>query len=334
MIDEKKGQTNRALGEARAAKNDEFYTRREFIEAELQHYFPHFRGKVVYCNCDDPKISEFYKYFKGQFHFLGLRRLITTCYKNQDSELFSKHDKESAVSVEYDGIKENIRFLRGDGDFRSPESIELLQKADIICTNPPFSLFREYVVQLVAEKKRFLIIGNFGAVSYKDIFRLFKEEKLWLGMSPRSMNFDTPNDGEKCVNAVWYTNLPHKKRTEPLILTERYSESAYPKYENYDAIEVAKVAKIPRDYAGLMGVPITFLEKWNPKQFEILGVPENLDIYGLKTQTYTTQEKKDAYFAKFGKPGTYDLDAAGVLMESGILHKKYGRVFIRNKNPK
>ena len=295
MKGEKKSrQSNASLSKARAAKNDEFYTRRESIEAELQHYFPHFRGKVVYCNCDDPKISEFYKYFKAQFHFLGLRRLFTTCYKNRNPDIFTRYDSETAVSVEYDGVETHLNFLQSDGDFRNPECIDLLRQADIVCTNPPFSLFREYVVQLAESGKKFLVLGSVGAVIYKEIFRLIMAGKLWLGNKPMGVDmlFNVPPDFAKWLRenkkegsgyrlvdgevlgrspAIWFTNLPHKKREESLILTERYSESAYPKYDNYDAINVNKVADIPRDYAGVMGVPISFLDKWNPAQFELLG---------------------------------------------------------------
>ena len=332
MKGEKKSrQSNASLGKARAAKNDEFYTRWNSIEQEVWNYRDHFRGAVVYCNCDDPKVSNFYKYFKAKFGDFGLRCLITTCYKNQDAELFSKHNKESAVSVEYDGIKENIRFLRGDGDFQSAESVELLQKADIVCTNPPFSKFRPYIAQLAESGKKFLVIGNMNALSYKEIFRLIMAEKLWVGVTSfnTGMYFNVPDDfvyaptyrfererdGEK-VNRVpgvcWFTNLPHKKRELPLILVERYSESAYPKCDNYDAIEVGKVADIPRDYAGVMGVPLTFLDKWNPEQFEII---------------WTADRGGDGMLEHLKKPhARYD-----AVVVQGI--PKYKRIFIRNRNP-
>ena len=273
--EKKTGATNTAFNKAQAAKNDEFYTRRESIEDELQHYHPHFAGKTVYCNCDDPTISEFHRYFRRNFGFLKLKRLLTTCYKNQKQDMFTKNEDKQAVHLEYDGGEEKPPvLLQGDGDFRSDECVDLLRQADIVVTNPPFSLFREYVAQLVAEDKKFLIIGNYGAVIYKEIFRLIMAGKLWLGVKHRTMEFTKP-DGSlvKSRNVFWFTNIDHQQRHEELRLAAKYkgNESDYPKYDNYDAIEVDKVAKIPRDYAGVMGVPITFLEKWNPEQFEILG---------------------------------------------------------------
>ena len=290
-IEKKSRQTNRQLGDARRAKNDEFYTRRKTVEDELWHYTEHFAGATVYCNCDDPSESEFYKYFKSDFQRLRLRRVIATGYKNLNPDMFSDHKADTAWCKEYDGTTETTRPLSGDGDFRKPESVEILRKADIVCTNPPFSKFREYVAQLVAENKRFLVIGNINGVSYKGIFRLILDGKLWLGATAfntgmyfgvpdnfvyaPTYRFDRELNGKK-VNRVpgvcWFTNLDHKKRHEDLTLTARYGDgSAYPKYDNYDAIEVSRVNDIPQDYAGVMGVPITFLDKWNPDQFEILG---------------------------------------------------------------
>ena len=269
----KTGQTNTGFIRARRAKNDEFYTRRETIEAELHYYRHHFVGKTVYCNCDDPKVSQFWKYFYAKFSEWGLKRLIATGYKSKNSELFSDHKYDTSWCKEYDGVTETTRVLKSDGDFRKPECVEILRRADIVVTNPPFSLFRDYIAQLVAEKKKFLVIGNYGSVTYKDIFQLIMAGKLWIGVSPRGMIFDTPGEGEHNVNSTWFTNLDHKKRHEELILTGSYKKdkSAYPKYDNYDAIEVNKVNNIPDDYDGVMGVPITFLEKWNPDQFELLG---------------------------------------------------------------
>ena len=306
MKGEKKSrQSNASLGKARAAKNDEFYTRWESIEEEVWNYREHFRGAVVYCNCDDPKISEFYRYFKLNFGEFGLRRLITTCYKNRNPDMFTRYDSETAVSVEYDGVETHLHYLQSDGDFRNPECIDLLRQADIVCTNPPFSLFRDYVAQLVAEKKKFLIIGNYNAVSYREIFRLIMAGKLWLGFKHRTMEFDSP-DGSvfKFRNVFWFTNMDHAARHEKLILTERYNESAYPKYDNYDAINVNRTVDIPRDYAGVMGVPISFLEKYNPEQFEIIGQMANTKI----------DEFNYGYPYIDGK-------------------RKYARILIRNKNP-
>ena len=266
--------TNTSQLIAQANQDDEFYTPREMIEAELTHYDTAlFRGKKILCNCDDPKISEFYKYFKAQFHFFGLRRLITTCYKNQNAELISKHDKEFAVSVEYDGVKENTRFLQRDGDFRSPESIELLQKADIVCTNPPFSKWREFIAMMTKSKKKFIVIGNLNAVGYKEVFPLIQGGKIWLGAANCKGAFIRPGGGESKLGfAVWYTNLPHARRDRDEIpLVAKYTAKKYPRYDNYPAIEVRRVEDIPADYDGEMGVPRSFIEKHNPRQFEIVG---------------------------------------------------------------
>ena len=274
---------NNNLHSAKKVKDDEFYTRLTDIEKEVYYYWEHFKEKTVLCNCDDPLISNFFRYFAMQFEHLKLKKLIATCYKNQQSDIFSKHDVDEAIYLEYYGdqngnrvpdIEEiSVKPLKGNGDFRSDECISFLKEADIVCTNPPFSLFREYVAQLIEYEKQFLIIGNFNAVTYKEIFPLIKNNDMWVGVSPRSMEFIKPDGGTSVVNAVWYTNLPHKKRNEELILTGKYkgNENKYPKYDNYDAIEVNKVADIPEDYDGVMGVPITFLDKYNPKQFEIIG---------------------------------------------------------------
>ncbi len=288
---------NRNLHKAKSNKKDEFYTQLVDIENELKHYRKHFRGKVVYCNCDDPKVSNFYYFFYHNFAFLGLNQLITTCYQNHNPDVFSQHDKETAIGLKYDGtslLPDTIE-LKGDGDFRSAECIELLKQADIVVTNPPFSLFREYVAQLIEYDKKFLIIGHQNAITYKEIFPLIKDNKLWLGITPRGkdMLFDVPKDYAKELvatkkegsayrivdgvvygrlgSACWYTNLDYRQRHEELILFKRYSPEEYPHYDNYDAIEVSRVADIPRDWDGAMGVPITFLNKHNPEQFEIIS---------------------------------------------------------------
>ena len=272
---------NRNLHQAKAKKKDEFYTQLVDIENELRHYRQHFRGKIVYCNCDDPRISNFFRYFSLNFARLGLKKLITTCYKNQQMDLFSQHDCEKAIWLEYDGTRNadgvpslneiGLHYLEGDGDFRSAECIELLKSADIVVTNPPFSLFREYVAQLMGYDKQFLIIGNMNALTYKEIFPLIKGNKMWLGNYRGIMNFLTPeNTISKMGNARWYTNLDHKKRHEELLLYKRYTPEEYPKYDNYDAIEVSKTKEIPYDYTGAMGVPISFLDKHNPDQFDIV----------------------------------------------------------------
>ena len=269
---------NNNLKQAKAKKDDEFYTRRTDIEKEVFHYKEHFKGKVVYCNCDDPEWSNFFIYFRENFKFFGLKKLISTHY-SVDVE----NDKAYKLEcVEYildeDGLpKATPIYLKGDGDFRSEECIELLKQSDIVCTNPPFSLFREYVVQLVKYEKKFLIIGNTNAITYKEIFPLIKDNKMWLGISPRSMKFNQDIAGVKTkdVNACWYTNLPHRKRNDELIFWKDYNNEEYHKYENYNAIEISKVAMIPKDYTGAMGVPITFIEKYNPNQFEIIGMAED-----------------------------------------------------------
>ena len=295
---------NKNLHSAKSNKKDEFYTQLADIENELKHYRHHFKGKTVFCNCDDPRVSNFFHYFSHRFESLGLKKLITTCYKNQDMDLFSTHESEKAVMLVYEGDKNGDRIpnaeeigiteLQGDGDFRSAESIALLKEADIVVTNPPFSLFREYVAQLMEYDKKFLIISNKNAITYKDIFTLIKQNKLWVGVTPMSTDllFDLPKDeienllktkkegsAYKIVNgivkgraqAIWLTNLDHSKRHEDLDLYKTYTPEEYPKYDNYDAINVNKTKDIPKDYAGAMGVPITFLDKYNPEQFEIIS---------------------------------------------------------------
>ena len=288
---------NSALTAAKAAKKDEFYTQLSDIEKELAHYKEHFKGKTVLCNCDDPRVSNFFKYFTLNFEHLGLKRVIATCYKSQSVDLFSNHDCEQAVYQIYEGDRDGnnmpdsneieVKPLKGDGDFRSEECIELLKQADIVVTNPPFSLFREYVAQLIKYDKKFVIIGPVNAITYKEIFPLIKENKLWLGygFSAGNAYFKIPEDAKsnyaagvfneqtglvKFRNCTWFTNLDIEKRHEDLILYKKYSAEEYPKYDNYDAINVDKVADIPCDYNGVMGVPITFLDKYNPEQFEIV----------------------------------------------------------------
>ena len=300
--------TNKPLRIAAKAKKDEFYTQLTDIENEMRHYKEHFRGKVVYCNCDDPKVSRFFHYFSYSFKHLGLKKLITTCYKNTNPDLFTQNKEENGLSLKYDGNKDEdripnpekigIEILESDGDFRSAECIELLKQADIVVTNPPFSLFREYVAQLIEYDKKFLIIGNKNAIAYKEIFSLIKENRLWVGTTPMSqdMLFDVPEDyaqeylankkegsAYKVVDGVvkgrsqsiWFTNLDHKKRHKNLVLYKKYTPEEYPKYDNYDAINVNKTVDIPEDYAGAMGVPISFLDKYNPDQFEILGLDDH-----------------------------------------------------------
>lgn len=288
---------NRSLNKAKDAKQDEFYTQLSDIERELKHYRKHFKGKVVYCNCDDPRVSNFFHFFSYNFKRLELKKIITTCYKNQSRDLFSTNDADQAIMLEYAGDKHGnrvpdpeeigIRQLSGDGDFRSDESIELLKEVDIVVTNPPFSLFREYVEQLVNYEKKFLIVGSQNAITYTDIFPLIRDNKMWLGYNNGDMKFRVPDyyeprktrywvdeDGKKwrsLGNACWFTNLDISKRHEEMILYKKYTPGEYPKYDNYNAIEVSRSSEIPMDYKGVMGVPVTFLDKYSPSQFEILG---------------------------------------------------------------
>ena len=287
-----------ALTAAKKAKKDEFYTQQVDIENELRHYKAHFKGKVVLCNCDDPRESEFFKYFVENFEKLGLKRLIATCYKSQNVDLFSQGDCERAIKQVYEGDKNGnmvldddevgVFELKGDGDFRSEECVEILKEADIVVTNPPFSLFREYVAQLVKYGKKFLIIGNQNAITYKEIFPLFKENMIWLGFGFRrncahfkSRYVDIASDADhrdgmiRVSGVMWFTNLDIAKRHEKMPLYKKYSRIEFPMYDNYDAIEVAKSADIPYDYDGVMGVPITFMDKYNPEQFEIVGATES-----------------------------------------------------------
>lgn len=283
---------NNNLHTAKATKNDEFYTQLEDIENELKYYKDYFKGKVVYCNCDgflNKEKSNFFMYFSLNYEFLGLKGLICTKYnpngKGKKYEYYGDLNGNNYPDEEEVFTSE----LKGDGDFRSEECIELLKKCDIVCTNPPFSLFRQYVAQLFEYNKDFLIIGNVNAISYKEVFPLIKENKMWLGVSSfnKGMYFGVPDDytyadtykfdrernGKKVMRVssiCWFTNLDHKKRHEELVLYKKYNEEEYPKYDNYDAIEVSKVTDIPMDYEGIMGVPITFLNKYCPTQFEIV----------------------------------------------------------------
>lgn len=288
------------LRTAKKVKKDEFYTQLTDISKEMKHYKNYFKDKVIYCNCDDPRVSNFFHYFSFNFEKLGLKKLITTCYKNQSMDLFSTNDTEQAIYLEYNGDKNNnnvpdpeeigIMDLKADGDFKSQESIKLLKQADIVVTNPPFSLFRDFISQLDEYDKKFVIIGNVNAITYKETFRLIKENKLWLGASIHSgdREFGVPNDypltaassridedGNKFIRVKgvrWFTNLDYKERHEDLILYKNYTPEEYLTYDNYDAINVNKTKDIPLDFKGVMGVPITFLDKYNPDQFKILGL--------------------------------------------------------------
>lgn len=313
---------NKNLHKANKAKKDEFYTQLTDIERELKHYKTHFKNKVVYCNCDDPRVSNFFHYFSYNFEKLGLKKLITTCYKNQERDLFSKNNSEHAIYLEYNGVKNGdnvpdpdeigIKHLDGDGDFRSKESIELLKQADIVVTNPPFSLFREYVSQLVEYNKKFVIVGHQNAISYKEIFKLIKEDKLWLGygfkggaahfINNQYEDYATAGNHKEGMirvsGVVWFTNLEIKKRHEDLILYQKYNSDEYPKYDHYNAININKTKDIPLDYSGFMGVPITFLNKYSPEQFEII---DGLNRYSILDGP--TEETKGKYLSQVnGKP--------------------------------
>lgn len=292
---------NKNLHKAKNAKKDEFYTQLPDIENELKHYKKHFKDKIVFCNCDDPRISNFFHYFSYNFEQLGLKKLITTCYKNQQPDLFSKNDSEKAIYLEYTGIKKGgrvpkpeeigIKRLDGDGDFRSEECIKLLKQSDIVVTNPPFSLFREYVAQLIEYDKKFIILGHQNAITYKEIFKLIKDNKIWLGHDNGGTkwfavqdHYDITTESRKKIengkkyfsmgSVVWFTNLDILKRHEDLILYKSYegNETEFPKFDNYNAINVDKTKDIPMDYDGIIGVPITFLDKFNPEQFKIIGL--------------------------------------------------------------
>lgn len=386
---------NQGLGAAKAAKQDEFYTQYIDIQQEVEAYLEFdtdtFRGKVVYCNCDDPFESNFFKYFAANFNKLGLKRLISTSYDGSpiagQLELFpeyvegnTKRQTPKGLAVILDQVKDengdgatNIddvklflkknkaarKSLKADdkypgGDFRSAECVALLKQADIVVTNPPFSLFREYVAQLVEHEKRFLIIGNQNAISYKDIFKLIKETKIWLGNKSGDMAFRVPDYYEaretrywkdetgqqwrSMGNACWFTNLDHGRRHQNLecmtmadnlkFSRTMKGKTAYARYDNYDAIEVGTYKEIPGDYDGVMGVPVTFLDKYNPDQFEIVGTTESNDPRNAyRTRWYTSAECRDAYQMRFGKPGVYDLNASGVV--GGV--KVFKRVLIRRR---
>jgi hypothetical protein len=372
------------LQTAKTQKLDEFYTQLADIEKELHHYKDQLKGKVIFCNCDDPYESNFFRYFALNFNRLGLKQLITTSYKpspiantqlglfGDDNVLGTPKGRPKVTAnklvinevgdIDDDGafdlrdIAEQLKAnknnewtpLEGNGDFRSPESIALLKQADILVTNPPFSLFREFITQLVGYNKQFLIIGNTNAITYKEIFKLIKDNKFRTGYTNFNvgMFFEVPDSWEqfhhiddksnrkiaRVSSACWFTNLDVAKHHDFIPLFKKYNPNDYIKYENYDATEIGTYRDIPVDYKDVMGVPITFLDKFNPDQFEILGMCENKDLYGLKTKVYTTKECQDAYFAKFGKKGTYDLNASGVIIKNGLLEKVYQRILIKIKD--
>ena len=379
---------NSYLSNAKNAKNDEFYTQYGDIEKEVNAYLEFdpdvFRGKTVLLPCDDPEWSNFTRYFAQNFERLGLAKLISTSYAptaaahqmtpttlESDSPLFDPHkttvngkiftltrDVSADDRINIDDLE--WQYLDGDGDFRSDEVSRLRDEADVIITNPPFSMFREFLAWIVQAEKKFVIIGSMNAITYLEVFRLIKNDRIWLGNGFRSGNaffrpltereyssgvFDAETKLVKFRNVVWFTNLDHGRRHSPLPLMtmadnvrfSRHREirgrAGYEAYDNYDAIEVPFTDAIPGDYAGAMGVPISFLDKYSPDQFEILGMPENTDPDGLKTKVYSTAECQRAYVNKFGKPGTYDLNARGVVLRNGLMEKVYSRILIRHRRP-
>ena len=383
---------NSNLTNAKTAKNDEFYTQYHDISTEINAYLDFnpdvFRGKTILMPCDDPEWSNFTKFFAQNFSTLGLKKLISTSYapgsKNYKTSyqptLFEKndpqfdeektiingkiftldHDKTGDGKIDVNDLE--WHYLKGNGDYNSDEIKKLRDEADIIITNPPFSLFRDFLPWIMKANKQFVIIGNMNAIGLKELFGYIKENKVWLGATNfnTGMYFKVPSDfvysdtykfereknGEK-VNRVpgvcWFTNIDHGKRHAPLDLMtmndnfkfskhkEIREQTSYFHYENYDAIEVPFTDAIPSDYKGVMGVPITFLDKYSPEQFEIVGMCENLDLYNLKTKIYSSDECKQAYFDKFKLKGTYDLNASGVVIRNKIKEKVYTRVLIKHK---
>ena len=380
---------NANLGKAKAGKNDEFYTQYCDIQQEMNAYVEYnpdvFRDKTILLPCDDPEWSNFTKFFALNFEKYGIKKLISTSYAPESKKikawqptLFEKSNprydadksktngKIFVLDRDVDGNgRINIddlqwEYLEGDGDFRSHEVCALRDEADIIITNPPFSLFRQFMAWIVEAKKKFVIIGNQNAITYKEIFPLIKENALWLGpsissgdrefMVPKEYPLDAAgtridengNHYIRVKGVRWFTNLEHGKRHHPLDLMtmednimfskhKELREKGYSNYDNYDAIEIPFSDAIPINYKGMMGVPITYLDKYCPEQFEIMGMCENEDLYSLKTKKYTSEECKNAYFAKFGKKGTYDLNASGVLVIDGRYEKVYQRILIRKK---
>lgn len=362
---------------AKSAKQDEFYTQLDDISKELKYYKQHFQGKVVLCNCDDPYESNFFKYFALNFNQLGLKKLIATCYNGSPIagdelpllfEINEREPKKIAYKVEItevqdynnDGAvnladvqyliqndKNVLSLLKGNGDFRSQECIELLKEADIVVTNPPFSLFREYVAQLVKYDKKFLIIGNQNAISYKECFSLIKDNKMWLGVSihsgdrefmipptyeVRSKSLRVDDKGNRYIRVVgirWFTNLDYPQRHEEIDLYKHYTPEEYPTFENFDAINVNSTAEIPCDFEGIMGVPITFIDKYSPDQFEIIGLGISNSGLECGVRPYKPEHKK--YRKEVQKRGAVDGDL--YMMINGEVTVPYARILVRNKKP-
>ena len=308
-----KGCTNANLCEARKNKNDEFYTLYEDIEAEVMKYREQFKDKVVYLPCDDPgeKKSEFWKFFVNNFDAFGLKKLIATHYEENGKAYKIWIDGDTSNDGFVDDGDAQQEDLQGNGDFRSPECIAIMNECDIVCTNPPFSLFRSFVDTILKANKQFLIIGNQNAFTYKEIFKLIKENKIWTGYN-MVKEFNQPDGSiKKFGNVCWFTNMKTTKREEEFVFTSEYNSINYPKYDNYDAIEVSRLVNIPDNYYDVMGVPITFINKYNPNQFEILG--------------HTTSSDKSPEVEKLRTNPKYR--SAGRINGKA----KYHRIFIRRK---
>lgn len=330
---------NKNLHSAKKGKNDEFYTQLVDIENELKHYISHFKDKIIFCNCDDPEESNFFRYFALNFEHLGIKKLIATHFDDKKQTYKLEIDRELDVNDDGKIDFHDIQHipLSQNGDFRSQESIEILKTADIVVTNPPFSLFREYVAQLMEYEKKFIIVGHQNAITYKEIFPLLKNNRIWLGfgfkggashfINKHYEDYATAGDHREGMirvsGVVWFTNLDIQKRHEELLLYRTYNEADYPTYDNYNAIEVSKTKDIPMDYEGAMGVPITFLDKYNPDQFEIIGLANDKriidDAFIQGNETYLDDAHK-----KF---------VGMVLNVNGILKATYARIIIKHKNP-
>ena len=315
--------TNANLHKAKKAKDDEFYTRLTDVSKELMHYKQHFKDKIVLCNCDEPTWSAFWKYFHLNFSALGLKKLISTHYDKTEPTYKMEYTGGDDNDIEV-GVKTP---LEGNGDFRNQECLDLLDEADIVVTNPPFSLFREYVAVLMEHQKKFLIIGNKNAITYKEFFPLLKENKVWLGFTNAKEFLQRDGSIKKFVNTGWFTNLDINKCHEKLILWKNYTPEEYPKYDNYDAINVDKVSEIPCDYDGVMGVPITFLDKYNPDQFEIIGLGISNSGIEIGVKPYSPEHKK--YRKEIQKRGAVDGDL--YMMIDGVVTVPYARIIIRRK---
>lgn len=381
---------NKSLAAASKAKNDEFYTQLSDIENELRHYKEHFKGKTVLCNCDDPYESNFFKYFAMNFNYLGLKKLICTCYAGSpviytqltffgaEEAIGKPHTEKKPYMIEITEVKDmngdgavdltdielllksvngKPTLLKGDGDFRSDECIKLMKQADIVATNPPFSLFREYVAQLMEYDKKFIIIGNKNAITYKEVFPLIKDNKLWIGYTPMSKDllFDVPKEyAEKLLESgklgsqykvidgivkgrsqsIWFTNLDLDKRHEEMVLYRTYTPEEYPKYDNYNGIDVNKTADIPCDYYGVMGVPVTFMDKYNPEQFEIIGCADYTGQYGSdEIGVSRIGEEWILRYRKQGGKGHYTANMTSLVYydNSGKACNTFKRILIRRK---